>query len=54
MKNLKRLTSGELDLSIVEGPFDRDRFNYRKMRDDELVLAASPASNLAEKGQCDY
>ncbi len=50
-ENLKRLTSGELDLSIVEGLFDKNRFNYKKMRDDELVLVASPVSDFAKKGE---
>ncbi len=50
-ENLKRLTSGELDLSIVEGLFDKNRFNYTKMRDDELVLVASPISDFARKGE---
>ncbi len=50
-ENLKRLTSGELDLSIVEGLFDKSRFKYKKMRDDELVLVASPASTFARKGK---
>ncbi len=50
-ENLKRLTSGELDLSIVEGPFDKNRFKYKKMRDDELVLVASPASSFAKMGE---
>ena len=46
-ENLKRLSSGELDLSIVEGLFDKNRFKYKKMRDDELVLVASPVSSFA-------
>lgn len=50
-ENLKRLTSGELDLSIVEGLFDKSRFKYKKMRDDELVFVASPASTFARKGK---
>ncbi len=50
-ENLKRLTSGELDLSIVEGLFDKNRFKYKKMRDDELVLVASPESSFARKGE---
>lgn len=50
-ENLKRLTSGELDLSIVEGLFDKSRFKYKKMRDDELVLVASPASTFASRGE---
>ncbi|ACL75011.1 LysR family transcriptional regulator [Ruminiclostridium cellulolyticum] len=49
-ENLKRLTNGELDLSIVEGPFDKNKYKHKKMRNDELVLVASPASSLAKKG----
>ncbi len=50
-ENLKRLSSGELDLSIVEGLFDKNRFKYKKMRDDELVLVASPVSSFARVGE---
>lgn len=47
---MKRLLHGEYDLGITEGPFDRERFNYVKMQDDELVLVASPQDSLASKG----
>ena len=50
-ENLKRLSSGELDLSIVEGLFDKNRFKYKIMRDDELVLVASPVSSFARVGE---
>ncbi len=46
---LKRMSNGEFDLGIVEGPFDKSKFNYKKLKDDELVLAASPVNNLAER-----
>lgn len=44
---LKRLGNGEYDLGIVEGPFDKNQFNYKKMKDDELVLVAAPHSSFA-------
>jgi DNA-binding transcriptional LysR family regulator len=43
---LKKMGNGELDLGIVEGPFDKRKYNYRKLMDDELVLVASPQSSL--------
>lgn len=45
----KRLINGEFDLSIVEGPFDKNKFKYKKLKDDELVLAASPQSSFAHQ-----
>lgn len=44
---LKRMSNGEFDLGIVEGPFDKSKFNYKKLKDDELVLVAAPTSSLA-------
>ncbi len=45
---IKRLSYGQFDVGIVEGPFDKTRFKYKKLKDDELVLAVSPLSNLTE------
>lgn len=47
---INMLLKGSINLAIVEGNFDRDRFRYKKMRDDELVLAAAPLNKLAQKG----
>ena len=47
----KRLGNGNFDLGIVEGPFDKSKFNYKKLKDDELVLAASPQSNFSQKAK---
>ncbi|HEX9063062.1 MAG TPA: LysR family transcriptional regulator [Clostridia bacterium] len=46
---IQRISNGEFDLGIVEGPFDKSKFNYKKLKDDELVLVASPTSNLAKR-----
>ncbi|HEY9061863.1 MAG TPA: LysR family transcriptional regulator [Pseudobacteroides sp.] len=43
---LERISNGEFDLGIVEGPFDKSKFNYKKLKDDELVLVAAPISSL--------
>lgn len=43
----QRISNGEFDLGIVEGPFDKSKFNHKKLKDDELVLVASPTSNFA-------
>ncbi len=50
---IKRLNLGEFDLGIVEGPFDKSRFNHKKLKDDELVLAAAPGSSLAKQARVD-
>ncbi|MDF2988901.1 MAG: transcriptional regulator, LysR family [Eubacterium sp.] len=50
---IKRLSFGEFDLGIVEGPFDKSRFNNKKLKDDELVLAAAPGSSLAKQHRVD-
>ncbi len=44
---LKRVNSGEFELGIVEGPFDKSKFNNKKLKNDELVLVTSPISDLA-------
>jgi len=43
---LKRLNEGEIDLGIVEGPFDKSRFITSKYKDDELVLVTSPENEF--------
>ncbi len=48
---IKRLSFGQFDVGIVEGPFDKTRFKYKKLKDDELVLAVSPLSELARNGE---
>lgn len=45
----KRMSSGEFELGIVEGPFDKSRFNYKKLKDDELVLVAASISSIAKR-----
>lgn len=46
---LKGTVNGEFDLGIVEGPFDKNKFSYKKMRDDELVLVVSPQSDMFKR-----
>lgn len=48
---LKKLGNGEFDLGIVEGPFDKSKFNYKKLKDDELVLVASPLNCLSKRAK---
>ncbi len=48
-KILKRLLREEIDLGLVEGPFDRNKFEYVKIKEDELVLAFSPKHPFNEK-----
>lgn len=44
-----KLMNGEIDLAIVEGPFDRSKFKYKKFKDDELVLVVSSESDFAKR-----
>ncbi|RCX20951.1 DNA-binding transcriptional LysR family regulator [Anaerobacterium chartisolvens] len=46
---VNKLISGEIDLGIVEGPFDKSRFNHIKLKDDELVLVAAPLSSFVKR-----
>lgn len=48
---LKKLGNGEFDLGIVEGPFDKGKFNYKKLKDDELVLVASPLNSFVKRAR---
>lgn len=46
---LKKLLKEELELGIVEGPFDRSKFKYKKLKDDEMVLVVSSSSHFMKK-----
>ncbi|MCR4435869.1 MAG: LysR family transcriptional regulator [Clostridiales bacterium] len=45
---LKKLISGEIDLGVIEGPFDKSRFQYKKLKEDELVLVCSPLDSFVK------
>jgi DNA-binding transcriptional LysR family regulator len=46
---LKKLDNEEIDLGLIEGPFDKSKYEYRLFKKDELVLAVSPVHRLAEQ-----
>ncbi|MDD2401909.1 MAG: LysR family transcriptional regulator [Clostridia bacterium] len=46
---INSLISGEIIMGVVEGPFDRAKFNFTKFKDDELILAVSPEHIFAKK-----
>jgi LysR family transcriptional regulator, transcriptional activator of the cysJI operon len=46
---MKQLNSGDIDIGVVEGPFDKTKVRYKKFKDDELVLVVSPNHRFAEK-----
>jgi LysR family transcriptional regulator, transcriptional activator of the cysJI operon len=50
---IKKLISGEIDLGIVEGPFDKSRFNFKKLKDDEIVLVTAPNNSIAKRVSVD-
>lgn len=45
---LKKLLRDEIDLGLVEGPFDRKKFMYKKLKEDELILAFSPKHSFCK------
>jgi len=47
----EKLLRGEIQLALVEGPFDRQKFLFRKLADDQLVLAVSQQHEFAKKKQ---
>ncbi|GFP75070.1 LysR family transcriptional regulator [Clostridium fungisolvens] len=50
---LERLYKGDIDLAIVEGDFDRNKFIHKKLKDDELVLAVSIEHQFAKRKEVD-
>jgi LysR family transcriptional regulator, transcriptional activator of the cysJI operon len=46
---IEKLLNRKLDLAFIEGNFDKNKFNYKKFKDDELVLAVSPKHSFAKK-----
>lgn len=46
---VQKLHSGEIDMGLIEGPFDRCRVLYEKFKDDELVLAVSAKHKMARR-----
>jgi LysR family transcriptional regulator, transcriptional activator of the cysJI operon len=50
---VEKLMNRILDFAIVEGPFDKRKFRYKKFKDDELVLAVSPKHDFAKQKQVD-
>ena len=49
----EKLLNRKIDLALVEGPFDKRKFNYKKLKDDELVLAVSPKHDFYKKKSVD-
>lgn len=47
----KKLLERKLDMALVEGPFDENRFMFTKFKEDELVLAVSPAHDFAQRDE---
>ncbi|MBX4268405.1 LysR family transcriptional regulator [Clostridium estertheticum] len=45
---LKKLLNRKIDLALIEGNFDKEKFKYIKYKDDELVLAVSHLHEFAK------
>lgn len=50
---IEMLLTRKLDFAVVEGPFDRKKFKFKKFKDDELVLAVSPDNEFIKQKQVD-
>lgn len=50
---IEKLLTRKLDFAIVEGPFDKRKFRFKKFKDDELVLAVSPEHPFAKQKEVD-
>lgn len=46
---VEKLLNRKLHLALVEGNFDKNKFCFKKLKDDELVLAVSPKHPFAKK-----
>lgn len=46
---ISKLLNRYIHFALVEGPFDKNRFNYRKFKDDELVLAVSAKHEFCKR-----
>lgn len=48
---LQKLLDREISMAVIEGPFDKTKFKYKKFKDDELVLIGPTNGRLAEKNK---
>ena len=46
---ISKLLNRYIHLGLVEGPFNKKKFNYRKFKDDELVLAVSAKHEFCKR-----
>lgn len=46
---LEKLLTRRLDFALIEGLFDKNKFKFKKLTDDELVLAVSPKHDFTTK-----
>lgn len=50
----KKLLNGEIDLGLVEGPFDKSKFRFAILKDDELVFVVSPQNQFSNKSEVEF
>ncbi|NOH15067.1 LysR family transcriptional regulator [Clostridium cochlearium] len=46
---IKMLYKGEIELGVIEGIFDKEKIEYTKFKEDELILVTSPNHKFANK-----
>jgi len=46
---LKNIIDRQVELALIEGPFDKVKFKYTKFKEDQLVLAVSSKHDFANK-----
>lgn len=50
---LEKLLNGKLDFVMIEGLFDKNKFKFKKFKDDEVVLAVSKEHAFAKEKEVD-
>ena len=51
---LDKLTAGKLAFVLVEGTFDKNKFKFKKYKDDELILALSPQHKFSKQREVSF
>jgi DNA-binding transcriptional LysR family regulator len=50
---LKKLDREEIDFGLIEGSFDRTKYEYKRLKKDRLLLVVAPQHSLANRESVD-
>lgn len=53
-KIIEKVIDNSVELALVEGPFDKEKFKYELFMKDELVLTVSPNHPFASKSEVEF